>query len=90
MRNRILGCAILLALATGGPGLTARAADPAPPCCYTNPQFSGVCSVEPGEAESCATILAYLNDPQSQGKSYCGNSSVRGGWTQKECEKTAR
>lgn len=86
MRKRILGCAVLLALAGGGSGVAARAAGPAPACCYTNPQFSGVCSVEPGEGESCATILAYLNDPQSQGKNYCGSTSIRGGWTPRKCD----
>jgi hypothetical protein len=84
MRKRVLGSAILLALAQGGSNLTARAADPVR-CCFTNPQFAGVCAVEPGEGESCATVLEYLNDPQSQGKNYCGNTSIRGGWTQKGC-----
>ena len=86
MRKRILGCAVLLALA-GGPLFVARAADPVrPPCCFTNPQYTGVCSVDPGEGETCASILAYLNNPQSQGKSYCGNTNVRGGWKQQKCE----
>lgn len=58
-------------------------------CCFTNPQYTGVCSVEPGEDETCATILDYLNNPQSQGKSYCGNTSIRGGWKQADCEKAS-
>lgn len=89
MRKRILAAAILLALAGGGSGDPVRAADPAPRCCFTNPQFSGVCAVQPGEGESCATILAYLNNPQSQGKTYCDNTNVRGGWKRKRCEKPA-
>jgi hypothetical protein len=56
-------------------------------CCFTNPQYSGVCTVEPGKDETCASILEYLNNPQSQGKSYCGNTSVRGGWKLVECPK---
>ena len=87
MRKRMLGCAMLLALAGGGSEVAVRAADPVRPCCYTNQKFSGVCSVKPGEGESCATVLAYLNDPQSQGKSYCGSTSIRGGWESKKCEK---
>jgi hypothetical protein len=83
MRKRILGCSVLLALA-GGPLFVARAADPVP-CCFTNPQYTGVCKVEPAEGETCATILAYLNNPQSQGKSYCGNTNIRGGWKQQKC-----
>lgn len=49
-------------------------------CRYTNPQYAGACVVERAKGETCASILAYLNDPRSQGKSYCGNTSVRGGW----------
>jgi hypothetical protein len=58
-----------------------------PACCFTNPQYSGVCAVQPGEGETCASILAYLNNPQSQGKTYCDNTNVRGGWRQAACEK---
>jgi hypothetical protein len=56
------------------------------PCCLTNPQYSGVCSVEPAADETCGEVLEYLNSPQSQGKSYCGNTSIRGGWTLAKCE----
>jgi hypothetical protein len=55
-------------------------------CCFSNPRHTGVCMVEPGADETCASILAYLNNPQSQGKSYCGSSSVRGGWRQVACK----
>ena len=57
------------------------------PCCFTNPQYTGVCVVQPGEGETCTSILDYLNNPQSQGKTYCGNTSIRGGWKQAECKK---
>lgn len=56
-----------------------------PPCCFTNPRYSGVCSVEPSPEESCGRILEYLNTPQSQGKSYCGNTNIRGGWASQQC-----
>jgi hypothetical protein len=57
------------------------------PCCFTNPRFSGVCKVTPGEDETCASILAYLNNPNSTGKAYCGGTTVRGGWSQVDCEE---
>ena len=40
----------------------------------------------PGPEESCGDILAYLNNPNSVGKSYCGGTKVRGGWAQVQCE----
>ena len=59
------------------------------PCCFDNPRFSGTCQVTPGEDESCSSILGYLNNPNSVGKMYCGNTKVRGGWTQVSCEGAA-
>ena len=56
------------------------------PCCFTNPRYTGVCQVTPGEGESCSSILGYLNNPNSVGKSYCGGTTVRGGWSQVTCE----
>jgi hypothetical protein len=44
--------------------------------------------VTPGEGETCSSILAYLNNPNSVGKSYCGNTKVRGTWKQVDCEVT--
>jgi hypothetical protein len=55
-------------------------------CCFTNPRFSGVCKVTPGPDETCSEILAYLNNQSSVGKTYCGNTKVRGGWTQVGCD----
>ena len=40
------------------------------PCCFENPRFSGTCEVTPGEDESCGSILGYLNNPNSVGKTY--------------------
>lgn len=57
-------------------------------CCYTNSQgYQGVCVVTPGEGETCESILAYLNNPQSAGKTYCGSTKVRGGWKQVPCDE---
>lgn len=58
-------------------------------CCFTNPRYTGVCTVVPGDDESCASILAYLNNPNSTGKAYCGGTTVRGGWQQIACEDAA-
>ena len=58
-------------------------------CCFENPRFTGTCEVTPGEDESCGSILGYLNNPNSVGKMYCGNTKVRGGWTQVSCEGAA-
>ncbi len=57
-------------------------------CCYTSSQgYQGVCEVTRGEGETCAGILAYLNNPQSVGKNYCNNTKVRGGWKQVPCDE---
>lgn len=56
------------------------------PCCFTNSRYTGVCQVTPAEDESCGSILAYLNNPNSSGKGYCGGTSIRGGWQQVSCE----
>jgi hypothetical protein len=55
-------------------------------CCFTNPRYTGVCQVTTGPDESCSDVLAYLNNQASVGKTYCGNTKVRGGWTQVDCE----
>lgn len=59
------------------------------PCCFENPRYSGTCKATPGEDESCGSILGYLNNPNSVGKDYCGNTTIRGGWSQVECESSA-
>ena len=55
-------------------------------CCFTNAAYSGVCEVTPGKDETCKSILDYLNTPNSAGKSYCGGTSIRGGWEQVSCK----
>lgn len=55
-------------------------------CCFTNPRYVGTCDVQPATDETCASILDYLNNPQSQGRTYCGSTSVRGDWKLVSCE----
>lgn len=62
------------------------AADAKSPCCFTNPRYVGTCKVEPTGDESCASVLDYLNNPQSQGKTYCGSTSIRGDWKPTACQ----
>lgn len=59
---------------------------PATRCCFTNPRYAGSCQVTPAKDETCDQILGYLNNPMSQGKSYCGGTAIRGGWQQVSCE----
>ena len=56
------------------------------PCCFENPRFSGTCQGQAGPEETCGSILAYLNNPNSVGKAYCGNTTIRGGWTKVSCD----
>lgn len=95
------GLALLLAAATvsTAPSMqaeTARCAAGVPgeepprpaPCCFVNPSYAGVCVVQPGKDETCAGILAYLNNPRSAGKIYCNNTPIRGNWRQVVCEQS--
>lgn len=94
---RLGAVSLLLAASAPAPGALEAGAPPvaavtgaqdAPPakCCFTNPRYSGTCEVVPAKDESCGTILGYLNNPMSQGKSYCGNTAIRGGWQSASCE----
>jgi hypothetical protein len=87
---RLAGAFATAALATvlAGLGVASLAGgkDPRPHCCFANPRYVGTCEVEPAKDETCATILQYLNNPQSQGKAYCNATSVRGGWKQVPCQ----
>jgi hypothetical protein len=66
---------------------TALAQDPpAEKCCFTNPSYAGTCAVAPAKDETCGQILEYLNNPSSQGKSYCNGTTIRGGWGRASCE----
>lgn len=55
-------------------------------CCFNNPRYTGKCEVTTGPDETCSDVLAYLNNQASVGKTYCGNTKVRGGWAQIGCE----
>jgi hypothetical protein len=89
---------LLLAVSVGGTegsdGQKGRAGATAPVvradapahCCFTNPRYVGTCDVQPATEETCSSILDYLNNSQSQGKTYCGNTSVRGDWKAAACE----
>jgi hypothetical protein len=70
------------------PACAASAAsdEPRPPCCFENPRYVGTCQVAPTKDETCASILDYLNNPQSTGKTYCNSTAIRGGWKIVPCE----
>jgi len=55
-------------------------------CCLTNFRYSGICEVSVGSGESCGDVLSYLNNFQSAGRQYCGNTIIRGGWTLSQCD----
>jgi hypothetical protein len=85
----------LLASMVGGPASNAGAqnrsgsvqqANRTDRCCYNNFRFSGTCVVTIGERETCSDPLAYLNNFQSVGRQYCGNTTIRGGWSLVSCD----
>jgi len=84
-------CVVVAAVfAIAAPVLAAGSdGEAASPCCFTNPRYAGVCEVTPGEGETCSSILAYLNNLNSTGKTYCGSTTVRGGWSQVDCASQA-
>lgn len=84
--KRILSYCVVIALfllLNSHPG--ARENEKVIVCCYTHPGYQGLCRVQPGEGESCESILDYLNTPGTAGKTYCSGSILRGGWQQVEC-----
>jgi len=76
---------IAIALAVMSP-VSAGAEDAQEPCCFTNPRFAGTCQVVPDEGITCDDVLAYLNNPNSFGRTYCSMTEVRGGWQKIECD----
>jgi hypothetical protein len=54
-------------------------------CCFANDRYQGLCKVVPGKDETCQGLLAYLNNPMSTGKTYCGGTSIRSGWVLVDC-----
>jgi hypothetical protein len=83
-RHAVTGAVLAVLLGTRASALTPQETKPAH-CCFKNIRYSGVCQVDPGEGESCASILSYLNNPMSVGKTYCTNTNVRGGWKKTKC-----
>ena len=96
----VLATALLLAVspgslpspapATAGTCAASDTQDASPHCCFANPGYVGTCEVEPGKDETCTSILEYLNNPQSQGMSYCNSTDVRGGWKTVPCESKTK
>ena len=78
----ILGAGLILAPIH----VTAQEKQPATTCCFTRDGYQGVCRVEPGEGETCETILAYLNSPHTVGKAYCGRTRLRTRWVLVDCD----
>jgi hypothetical protein len=78
--------AVLALLAGTRPSVRAAEDTKREPCCFANPKYSGTCQVDPAEDETCAGILAYLNNPNSSGKSYCSNTDERQGWALVKCK----
>ena len=74
------GLALLL-LAAGAPAAGAQDR-----CCFNNFRFAGGCVVVPTGSETCQSILAYLNSFDTVGRDYCGNTTVRGGWSLNPCD----
>jgi hypothetical protein len=66
--------------------VSAQIAGSAEPCCFANGSYKGICKVIPGKGETCKSILAYLNNPMSGGKSYCRGTAIRGGWVRVDCK----
>ena len=56
------------------------------PCCFVRTGYQGACVVQPGKGETCKSILHYLNSPRTTGKTYCGGTILRGGWSLVDCE----
>ncbi|HVO12393.1 MAG TPA: hypothetical protein VMX54_16740 [Vicinamibacteria bacterium] len=93
----LLATALLLAVSPGSLPSPTRAGtcaasdqSPSPHCCFTHPDYTGTCEVEPAKDETCSSILEYLNNPQSQGKVYCSSTTLRGGWKSVSCESKTK
>ncbi len=83
-RHALVGVLLLTALLCSASGI-GSSDKPVPPCCFVNPDFVGVCVVQPKRGENCKSILAYLNNPRSTGKNYCSSTVIRGGWKRVDC-----
>jgi len=65
--------------------LAAAVVSAAETCCYANFRFSGPCVVTLAPGETCSSVLTYLNDLSSAGKTYCGSTPIRRGWSHTPC-----
>jgi hypothetical protein len=72
---------VVLALAFASVASTATST-----CCFSNRGYAGYCRVNPAEDETCASILAYLNNEMASGKSYCNSTRIHSGWELVSCE----
>ncbi len=62
----------------------ARAVD-ATLCCFSNWRFAGTCIEQVPAGQSCSAVLGTLNNPMSAGTTYCGGTTIRGGWAAVAC-----
>ena len=88
MKRFHVGIAILLGLLIWPAVTLLRSDEPEEQkteCCFDNPSYQGTCEVTPADGETCESILEYLNTAGTAGKTYCGNSKIRGGWIKAEC-----
>jgi hypothetical protein len=85
MRTRVSRLVPAAALAAAVSAVVAAAPSAEKRCCFTNTRYTGVCIVEPGEGETCESILSYLNSAGTTGKTYCGSTEIRRGWKQMSC-----
>ncbi|MFC2144587.1 YybH family protein [Acidobacteriota bacterium] len=58
-------------------------------CCLNNFRFAGGCMVVARGQETCQDVISYLNNFNSVGKYYCGNTMIRGGWSLSDCGEPA-
>jgi hypothetical protein len=89
IRNGGLVAFVALTLLSAGlraPRAASQSENAKKPCCFKNPGYAGTCTVQPTEDETCASILAYLNNPVAEGKTYCGGTTIRRGWTEVSCD----
>jgi uncharacterized protein (TIGR02246 family) len=83
--TRAIFCRAVLAALPAALAAATAVASAAEPCCLANFRFAGGCVVVPGESETCQGVLDYLNRFDTVGRSYCGSTTVRGGWTLTQC-----
>ena len=79
---------LLLAAAAAVLTVDSSSAEIQDKCCFTHPSYSGSCEVILAEGETCGSVLQYLNAPNSQGKTYCGGTELRGGWALASCDES--